>query len=228
MKQLLIILSILIILFGIIICNEKRVIDENIITPHDILIKRNNKNQEEAYIEVLQLKNKKQLLQLKTSDSTIIKLQELVDKYKGELNSAIILSNITSVKGSDITIITKENIINGLDTTEIISYETSWSNKWEEGYIKATQDSIIRDIRIKNEFEIVIGNEKRKMFKKGLYEIKIVNLNPNTYTKEIKTFQVKKENPRFSLGIQLGYGIGLLDFKPQPYLGVGIQYNLIK
>lgn len=188
---------------------------------------RNKYGQEVAKIAVITAESKKSLLKIGTQDSTIIALQKTVKEYKGRLNTAIVLNNQTTTKGETETVVIRDTII--IDGEEQIAqyYETKWTNKWEDGYILAKPDSILRDIKVKNEYQITLGKVKNGWFKKKEYEVQVLNLNPNTTTQELRTFQVKEKPKRLSLGVQVGYGIGLLDFKFQPYVGVGLQYNII-
>lgn len=210
-------------------CEESnRLVGVNESLEEDILIKTNEKGQQEASISVLQLKNKKQLLELKSKDSTIIWLQDVVKDYKGKLNAAIVLSNHTLVNGSSVT-----NWLPG-DTVYVDSvryfyptYNTDWENRWEVGSITAKRDSISWSIKVKNEYEIYLGAISKGWFKKRKYEVLVRNMNPNTYTTELRSFQVEEKSRRISLGIQAGYGLGLLDFKPTPYIGLGFQFNIL-
>lgn len=193
---------------------------------------RNEKGQEEAKIAVILAEKKAALLKAQTKDTLIMWLQEAVKEYKGALNTAIVLSNNTGSQGVTNTVVYRDTTIirevGGVVTIkETPAYETSWSNQWETGHILATSDSIYRDIKIKNEYEITLGATKNGWFKPKEYEVKIVNLNPNTETEELRSFQVKTKPKRLSLGVQAGYGLGLLDMKPQPFIGIGAQFNIV-
>ena len=193
----------------------------------ELEVARNEKGQETAKISVIQAENKKQLLAIKSKDSSIIRLQATVKDYKGKLNTAIVLSNTTNIKGSSQTTVLRDTVTISGEQQIAQFYETRWSNKWEDGYILAKPDSIHRDIKIKNDFQITLGAVSNGWFKPKDYEVKILNLNPNTATKELRSYQVKEQPKRISLGVQVGYGFGLLDFKAQPYVGLGLQYNLV-
>lgn len=189
---------------------------------------RNEKGQQEASIAVLTAQKEDALLQLRSKDTVIQWLQETVKDYKGALNTAIVLNNTTETQGTTQTVIIRDTVIREGKVVRIQDfYETSWSNRWEDGYILATPDSIMRDIKVKNEYEITLGAVKNPLFKPKEYEVRVVNLNPNTSTRELRSFQVKAKPKRVSIGLQLGYGVGLIDFKPQPYVGVGVQLNLL-
>ena len=191
-------------------------------------VRINKKGQETASIKIIRAETEIALMKLQAKDTIIKWLQETVKGYKGALNTAIVLRNQTSTKGVSRTEIIYDTIYGDDGTKEVnIAYKTNWSNKWEQGYIKATKDSIYRDIKVINDYQITLGGLKNGWFKKKEYEIEVLNLNPNTVTKELRTFQIKSKPKILSFGVQAGYGIGLRDFKTQPYIGVGVQLNLI-
>jgi hypothetical protein len=197
----------------------------------DTLVSYKNKYGEQiSQISILETNNKKMFLKMKTQDSTIIKLQKMVKDYEGIIGSATLVSNTTSSSGASFTIINNteyDTIIKDSIVYLYPQYETTWGNKWEQGYILAKKDSIFRDIKIRNEFEIITGLVKNGWFKKKTNEVIIKNLNPNTITQELRTFELKQTDKKFYISLQGGYGIGLRNFQPTPYIGIGLSYNLI-
>lgn len=192
----------------------------------------NEKGQEAAKIAIIQAEKKAAVLKLSTKDTVIKWLQNTVKEYKGALNTALVLSNQTGTTGATETVIIRDTtIIKEIGgTVRIIErdiYETSWANHWEEGYILASKDSIYRDIKIKNDYQITLGKVKNGWFKPKEYEVEVLNLNPNTKTKELRTFQIQEKAKRLALGVQIGYGLGANDWQMQPYVGLGLQLNLI-
>ena len=190
-------------------------------------VNRNKEGQETASIKVIQAEREIALMKLEAKDTIIHWLQETVKEYRGALNTAIVLRNQTASKGYTGTTVIRDTVtING-ETKIADFYETKWSNKWEEGYILARPDSIFRNIKVKNDYQITLGGVSNGWFKPKEYEVQVLNLNPNTSTRELRSFQVTNKPKRISIGLQAGYGLGLLDFKPQPYVGLGVQFNLI-
>lgn len=181
-----------------------------------------------ATIQVIQSENKKYFIGLNSKDSTIKWLQSVVKEYKGKIGSAIVFSNETNSSGTNETTIikydkvTKDSIIYIYPT-----YFSSWSNKWEIGEIEASKDSIKRSIKIKNEYEITLGKVSNGLFKKKVYNVNLKNLNPNTFTTELRSFEVKEKPKRINLSLQAGYGLSLTTFKPTPYIGFGIDFVII-
>jgi len=194
----------------------------------DTLVRaKDNLGREFVKISILTAESEKALLQMKSKDSTITWLQATVEDYKGKLASATVVSNSTTSSGSTGTIVTHDTIWID-DTAYLIPvYETQWADRWEEGTIRATEDSIYRHIRVKNEFEITMGAESNGWFKKRQATVTVKNLNPNTITEELRSFQVDHHQKKLGIGIQVGYGISLASPIPSPYLGVGLDYRLI-
>lgn len=192
-----------------------------------------NKNgQEKASILVLRAEKQASLLKLEAKDTVIKWLQRTVKDYKGALNTALVLSNQTGSKGATKAVILRDTTIikEKGGTVRIIErdiYKTSWANEWEEGYILASHDSIYRDIKIKNDYQITLGNVSNGWFKPKEYEVQVLNLNPNTKTKELRSFQIKERAKKLALGVQIGYGLGVNDWELQPYVGLGVQLNLL-
>jgi len=190
-----------------------------------------NKNGEQvAQIQTLQANNKKAFTEMHSKDEHIMKLQEMVEQYKGKLRSATLVTNSTHTIGNVPTVVT----VNHTDTVYKDSvcyvyptYTANWSNKWEIGLISATKDSIFRDIKISNEYEITIGKVNNGLLKKKTSEVIVKNVNPNTITEELRTFEIVQNDKRVNLSFQAGYGIGLRDMRPTPYAGFGISFNLI-
>lgn len=202
--------------------NDYNTISDNYSILNDSLTKSvNDLGQEKSRIRVLKGQNKKALLQLKTSDSTVIKLQELVSNYKGKLSAAIVLNNSTTERGITETTIIHDTLYNDVYET----YFTEWDEEWSKGEIIAKRSSIERNITFYNSFDITIGEEKSGWFGKRDLEISIVNKNPNTITKDLESFNIQPNPKRYSLGVGVGYGLGS-NFTLQPFIGVMVQYKI--
>lgn len=95
---------------------------------------------------------------------------------------------------------------------------------------------VVRDtVYLKNPQEDVLVQEV-KTYKDSSYTATISGINaylehievyPKTVTKYITTTEFVREKPKkWGIGIQAGYGIGRNGL--QPYVGVGVSYNLIR
>lgn len=183
-----------------------------------------------ATIQSLEFENKRQLLSLKSKDSTIIWLQSVVKSFDGKIQNAIVLGISTAIKGTTpSTVLPGTFIIAGDTIHHYPKYESKWMNKWENGYILASKDSVYHLIKINNELEIIQGFKKKPLFsfKKIPLEIQVKNLNPNTETKELRDFTVKNPETRFGLGVNAGVCF-TGDLQLKPYVGIGVQYTLIR
>ena len=184
---------------------------------------RDELGREASKSSTLLVTNKRQLLRIESGDSIIIELQNTVKSYKGKLRSAIILHNTTSGEVTTNTIIEYDTINNRVYPV----YKGTFNTKWYKGSVIACKDSVFNNYKVINKYRITEGKETNKWFKKKTYKTSILNLNPNTETTELKQVTITQNPKRVSLGLQIGYGINLLTFKPVPYLGAGIQINLI-
>lgn len=198
----------------------------------ELQTERNEKGQQEARIRVIEAERKAAFLQVQTKDTVIKWLQDVVKDYNGKLSTGTVLVNNTTTEGAVKTIVIRDTLIRETIGGERIvmlqdNYTANWSNEWEEGQIVATPDSVYRNIKVKNKYEITLGKKRNGWFKPRVQEVKVVNLNPNTVTKELRTFAVKSKPKRLSLGLQVGYGLDLTTLKPRPYLGAGLQFNLL-
>ncbi len=194
-----------------------------------ITFERNEKNQQTAEISILEGNSDRDLKNLKTKDKTIIKLQEIVKNYKGKLRSATILANTTTSTGTNVTTITKtDTVVKDSITYVYETYEAEIDNEWEKGHIIANRDSVHHSIKIRNEFEITQGMKRREkgLFKRKVPVVTIKNLNPNTVTTELRTFNVTKDQSRFGLSLQAGYGFTITG-KTGIYVGGGVSFRLI-
>lgn len=181
--------------------------------------------------KAIQFENEKAFLRLQSNDSTIRWLQQTIRSFDGKIQSAIVAALVTTNKGSTKTEVIPGDTIRSGDTLKLYpTYKAVWSNKWEIGSIRATKDSVYRDIKTINEFELTIGKPARKfknLFREPDLECTLKNNNPNTVTKELKSFTVKVPQKRFGIGFSAGVHINA-DLKVRPYVGLGINYNIIE
>ena len=181
---------------------------------------RNELNQQVTKITIMQgqVKDLKRLNSSK--DSTLKKLQALVDR---KTNSATVIGTVTHNSGSSGTVITFETPIHTHDIsfsgkvcpcdslihdTIYPIYSTQWNERWSKGKIIANKDSIIRDVITFNEFSITEKWEREKWYKEKKLVLTIVNSNPQTETVELKTFRVTQKKGKkitwFSVGAIAG------------------------
>jgi len=187
----------------------------------------NELGQQTSTIALLEADKAKDLLKIKTNDSTVIHLQKVVKDYKGKLASATVLGTSTNDAGSSSTTTDYDTIYT--DTGSYISpvYKSNWDEEWSVGKIVATKDSISRQIKIKNDFEMTIGKERQGFLKKKKSVVTIKNLNPNTVTTELRTFNIQPHKNKISFGIGAAYGLDIVGFKPTLVIGVTAHIPII-
>jgi len=188
-----------------------------IVATDSLKLVRNELGQQKATIEVLQSDNATMFISLASKDNDIIRLQNLVKRYKkenGDLNTALILSNETNIHLEDSI---RNLILNWKPdpTTGILypTYTRPLVNDWYSGNMTMGLDTTSLDIKIKNDYDITIGNEKVSLFKKKYYA-NITNLNPDTETKVMKVYQKKEVKTKIitfkdivdtGIGVVIGY-----------------------
>jgi len=188
---------------------------------------RNKNGQLVAEIKSFDLVNEEVLLNLKTNDKTIKRLQDVVKGFEGKLAAAIVASSETGSQGSTATKISGGDTVKNGDTVLIYpNYSTTWSNSWEEGFINASRDSIFREIKIRNDYSFTIGKVSNGWFKKREVSVQMTNLNPNTVTRELRSYNVKQEPKRLNFVVYGGagyqFGVGIV-----PQIGIGLGYTLL-
>ena len=173
-----------------------------------------------AKISVLEYESTKHFLDLDTKKGEIWELQQLVKEYKKKLKN----------KGS-VTIITDETVyeeekkkipdkaFRGLSIFDTISNNYVWSSfgfKNDSSYFK---------LKVYNKYSLIIAEESQGWFKPNKTYVEVINDNPYTETKGVRTFLVSQKPKKWGLGpnVSLGYNG---EFKP--YIGFGVQYNLMQ
>lgn len=166
-------------------------------------ITRNNLGQERSVVGLLSGSYDQLARQAAGKDTTLAKLQEIVNK---RTISATILSNTTASSFTAPTIVTYDETElstneletnNSVDSTHICpvlfpKYNTSYTNRWERFNITATRDSFNVNYKVFNEFELTQNWQRYGFLKTKKRAItSVLNLNPNTETKELKTFTVE-------------------------------------
>lgn len=152
-------------------------------------------------------------LKLKLKDKEIVELQSLVKKYKN-VKSATIIKTETKI----VEKIVNKTILDTISNTPI--YESSFNLKdyiW--GDIVAKKDTTDIKINIKNDFSIVTYKEKNKLI------LDVSDKNPYSITKSQRSYINLPKQKRFGLGVNTGYGISNSGLSP--YIGLGVNYNLI-
>ena len=192
-----------------------------------------------AKIESFKTRETETFLEMKTKDSEIIRLQELVkekNKYIKQQGDAITLLKSQTQIDTIITepvpealVMTKDSLSYSFDNKWIIAsygFRLNYQNPFERMEVQST----FLNLTVNNEYGILLGSEstgflglgKRKPF------AEVTNYNPYTKTTVLRTYQVDGyPNSRFGVGLMAGYGF-TSDLNTGIFVGVGVSYNLIK
>nr|DAR82936.1 MAG TPA: hypothetical protein [Caudoviricetes sp.] len=171
---------------------------------------KDNYNVLHSRISIIEADN---FTKIKSKDKDIQELQELVKKYKN-IQAATVIKTETKVV---------EKIVNKpiLDT---VSKETTYYSKFDLdgfvwGEIIAKKDSTDLILNIRNDFNIVSHYDKGKLV------LDVSDKNPYTVTKSQRSYINLPKQKRWGLGINAGYGVSKSGLSP--YIGLGVNYNLI-
>lgn len=202
-----------------------------------------------SQIASLQMQTTKQFVDLKIKDTEIAKLQAIVKSYGNKLRAG---SSVTSTNvETHIDKTTPNDTLTfpiSIDSGIVINndsgyhplyapsspnvilnnitfnpfYETVYSDKWINYNIKTYRDSTHLKLSINNEYSVVLGYNKKVPF------ADVINYNPYSKVSILRTFQVSVPKQK-SWGVGFSTGVGFSsDLKPRPYIGIGINYNVIK
>lgn len=203
--------------FWLTTCKRENTKDNLYAASQDTLkLSRNKLGEQEASIAIFSVTNQKQFLELKSNDSTINKLKQLVRSDK-HISSATVITNQTSENFTQKATVIRVDTVKSQNGIEYIYKEDSIHriNKWEDILIKVNRDSISVKYKIFNEFDIAQTLQSSGWFKDKIPIIKVLNLNPNTETKELRTFTIKTQSNKVKntmIGGALGLVVGYLLF----------------
>ena len=134
---------------------------------------------------------------------------------------------------------TRTEIVEIRDTIEKISFDTIFVNRPISYKVKEIKHDTVRITDVKHDSVDVILPVIQKEYRDQTYSAWVsgyqdVNLDSiQVYQKNIFTeinntkYVTKYKNRPFSLGLQVGYGFDFMNRQCSPYVGVGLQYNII-
>ena len=189
---------------------------------------KDKNNQYHAKISVIETQNAKDFLTIHSNDSTIKDLQNTVKKYRRYLKkhgSATVIHTSTGVSTTVVTKVVYKDTTNCTD----MKFKSKFNlNGWVVGNTIASKDSTSINFKIKNVYSIVIGQESQGLFKRRKPFAEVINKNPYSETKSLKTYEVSMPKiKRFGVGPMIGVGLGA-NGHIQWIIGIGVQYNLIR
>mgnify|MGYP001691746864 FL=1 len=160
-------------------------------------------------ISSIEVDNMSFFKQLEVKDKTIQELQKLVKK--GTFAASIIK---TETKVDTVFRTTK------IKDTVNITYETDFDVQgWIWGTVAMNRDTTSLRVFTRDQYDIRLSKEKD-----GTY-IDVINHNPFSTTQEVRSVYKLPKQKKFGIGVNLGYG--MTSYGLSPYIGLGINYNLI-
>lgn len=151
------------------------------------------------------------------SDFNKKEVKDLVERLKIKEKN---INGITSVKGS----INKNMGISKVDTS---NNSRIW--QWHKNNYEAIMDEKDSTLRLKGNLNITIADYiERHLFKRNRLITDIFSDDEDFTINSMQVYRRGKDlpNKKLGLGISAGYGINS-DLKLAPYVGVGINYNII-
>lgn len=190
-----------------------------------------------ANITLLENENADYFTKWNTANSTVVKLQALVTKYKKELSkkgSATVITTDAQIDISEPTIVVRDTSkpcdpVYKTDF-EIMGTGKYKDTKWVWGEITATKDSTQVGMRFHEEIDVVLGQEKTGFLGLGKPKpfAEVTLHNPFNKVSTLKSFNVTPPpTKKFGIGPTLSYGIGS-GFVPQVFIGIGVNWNWIR
>jgi hypothetical protein len=190
-----------------------------------------NDSSQLAQIDILMSEKVEDILIMKSNDSAITALQNVVKKYEKQLKTG---GSVTVVKGetkiADSSKTDQVYIPNHVDSGSVIVYPTYKkliTNKWFTANLKMNKDSTFFNLKVINSYDVIIGKDP----KDKTWFADVINHNPYSSTTAMRVYKVdvpKERQKRVCLFLYGGYGIplqGTVQFTPQA--GIGIGYKLL-
>jgi hypothetical protein len=184
-----------------------------------------------ARITVLEANTARDFINLSTKDTTIIKLQKLVNNNKQFIKkqgSITVIESETKIKTSVANIVDNNTKVYPDGKSPIYTSQIKLG-KWVTGSTIATRDSTIIDISFREEMDFVIGRKKTGFLGlgKGQPFVEATLHNPYSEIKVIRSYQPKAPaNKKYHIGPTLVYGIGQ-NLQPGVYIGIGFTWGII-
>lgn len=185
-----------------------------------------------AKIKAIEIESFKDFTKIQNLTETNLELQNLI-KRQGksikDLEAALILKSETGVIdtirtyypiGGDTIIFSKSNLLDRI------------LNDWIDVTYGFKQGKSYFDMNLTNRFEVVLKYEGRSVFKQGTPVAYVTSLNPYTSISDMRVVTKGQPRPKkMGISLQTGFG-GLYDIRNKtvgygPYIGIGLNYNII-
>lgn len=160
---------------------------------------------------VVTTRDPQDFIKLKGQSEEIQKLQAKVKEYEKKIKNGGSVTNFSSeTKTVTVTKTKVDTVV--IDNTKQLVYSSDFNKEdWVVGDVVARPDSTTVNLKVKNEYTVVIGYDKTGFLGLGKQVpfSEITNLNPYSTTPTLKTYQVdvKRRNRAVLPAIALGIGI---------------------
>lgn len=172
---------------------------------------RDTDNKEHYKTDVVTASNPRDFTKYDTRNEKIKDLQEKVKFYKDQLKRKGSVSNIQTVTtfNKSIPTIVRDPVFIDSVSNKYPTYVNNIQDPWIEGSIETNQDSAKVDIKIKNDYTVVIGEDKTGFLGLGKPKTfaEVVSHNPYTETKSLKVYVTDKPKRKPIWLYTLGIGI---------------------
>lgn len=184
-----------------------------------------------ATISVIQTASAKDFANLELKDKELKELQKVVNDYKKDLKEGssvtnALLETVAELKGRKPEIKYMPGDTLWKDSVAYVypTYTDSLSDAWVTVKAVMGKDTSVFNLKVTNKFSAVVGKDR----KRGPF-VDLITENPYTTVKSLRTYQVSLPRPKkFGIGFSTGVTYNFSTSKPAPYIGVGINYNLIR
>jgi|SRR6218665_3748689 len=198
-----------------------------------MLVKRDSDSLLIYRMNSLVTENAKSFIALKTKDEEIKKLQGLVKKYKNELRyggSAVLINQRSSyrIRRDCVSVVSNAVSRKGDSVFVYPAYKSDFNlDKWIRGNVLMNADSVKVDVKVRNEYEVLLVPGSHRWFKRQIAYIQIKDKNPYSEIEGIRSYQMAvPKQRRLGLGVFIGYGISSAGFAP--VVGAGLNYTIIQ
>jgi hypothetical protein len=108
----------------------------------------------------------------------------------------------------------------------LLPFSFSKNDEWLDLYgLFRAKDSLSIGLKMRINADIYTEYDK----KANTYNVTVSSTNPYLKVAELKSMKFNAVRPKkFGIGIQMGYGFGFKSVLPTPYVGVGLQYSMIR
>lgn len=190
-----------------------------------------------ANITLLESEKTDLFTKLNTADSTVNKLQDLVKKYKKQLDkkgSATVITTDADIQISEPTIVYRDTS-KPCDPIYKSNFEIKGTGKYEKtkwvwGTVNATKDTTSVNLKFHEEIDVVIGQEKTGFLGLGKPRsfAEVTLHNPYNKVSTLRSYSTKPlPAKKFGIGPTVAYGLGT-GFTPQIFVGIGVNWSIIK